>query len=694
MPQWLSDLWHYLTTDPLGIAIFTALVLALLQKLTGIPVRLWRALLRRIRSRPSSLDDESRLFEVVKDPAALLPKLYNEGDNPAPLADHRIGYQPRVPNRNITEELRAALKPRRYLLNAAPTGFGKTREAATLAQTMMINEGYRVVLVKHVWLDKPKALPAALYGDQRRIIILLDDLNGLFSQNKGMEPPNADGQAAAAGVPSCRDRLRELLDKFVEMCGEHEIRVIATARDEAAQWAQLAYDERDALWGRFAPVVRLPLPSEASQMALLESESERASVPTDRDDIPAMASANEGAFANLVLNLRRVQREGKSLSRDTFKPTLGGSWREDYERALRQHPAVRAIYDAMDVLRQAGIDLYPFVVEPTAARLWGGAWWQRWRRRRAIGAALRYLGDEKVMAQSEGRLAPKDGQIEAKGTTLDWRLHAEFLQKLLLRLADRRRDPLLGSLLGFGVTLYNAKQFEQAAALWKKGTALAPQNAVFANNLGVALANLNRPAEADAAYRKAIELNPQYATAYNNLGNLLRRTNRPEQAEETYRKGLLVDPDNTDILNNLVFLLRLQQRERDVVPLLEKWAALAPQDFNPPLALASIHKHLGDAAASAKYAAEARPLIPADDGYNLACLESICGNVDLALEQLRRAAQQPNFDREWARQDPDLEWIRNDPRFGEIVGKEEPPSPYPVPRGDAAPTSRSDVAQG
>lgn len=49
----------------------------------------------------------------------------------------------------------------------------------------------------------------------------------------------------------------------------------------------------------------------------------------------------------------------------------------------------------------------------------------------------------------------------------------------------------------------------------------------------------------------------------------------------------------------------------------------------------------------------------------------VCGNVDAALEHLRRAAQAKDFDRAWAWQDPDLGWIRSNPRFSEIIGEIE-----------------------
>lgn len=51
------------------------------------------------------------------------------------LADHRITYQPRDPNRDTQAELNAALNRSRCLLVTASTGYGKTREAGRRART-------------------------------------------------------------------------------------------------------------------------------------------------------------------------------------------------------------------------------------------------------------------------------------------------------------------------------------------------------------------------------------------------------------------------------------------------------------------------------------------------------------------------------------------------------------------------------
>ena len=101
--------------------------------------------------------------------------------------------------------------------------------------------------------------------------------------------------------------------------------------------------------------------------------------------------------------------------------------------------------------------------------------------------------------------------------------------------------------------------------------------------------------------------------------------------------------------------------------MLEKLIKIDSEEFDPHLALASINKQLGKKV-SPEHLVKARELIPLDDFYNLACLESVCANFDQSFENLAKAAHRERFNPRWAWQDPDLQWIRNDPRFEKIVG--------------------------
>jgi len=367
MPQWLRDLWQFLTTQKEPIDTLLKILGFLFG--SGVLVALARGLYwLYLRVRRARLPAEPRAFDVITDPAVLLPRLYNEEGDPDPLAHHRIPYRRRDPRRDLQAELRQALSAHRYLLITAPSGYGKTREAATLALSLM-REGYRVVRVlKTPWLDVPKTFPPQLQDDRRRILILLDDLNGLFRLGSVTLPPRAE-EGPTPALPSVRDRILRVLDYFERVCGEREIRVLATARSEESEWQVLDFDPRDRLWGRFERVELGPLRDEA--VGMLEELVERAGLDAEREQFPAIARTNDGTFMNVVLNLRRLRHERRPVTLQNYIATLHGSWREVYEAASR-HPAVPCIYDGIGVLREARIALYPWVVEPVAGLVWGG----------------------------------------------------------------------------------------------------------------------------------------------------------------------------------------------------------------------------------------------------------------------------------------------------------------------------------
>ncbi len=256
------------------------------------------------------------------------------------------------------------------------------------------------------------------------------------------------------------------------------------------------------------------------------------------------------------------------------------------------------------------------------------------------------------------------GNLLAKDATRVVDAEAEYRKAIELDPDSAQAHNNLGNLLA-----ENAARTAEAEVEYRKAVRLDPNFATAHYNLGALLArDPLRASEAEIEYREAIRLNPNYISPHNNLGLLLyEKLNRPVEAEAEYREALRLDSNLAQAKQGLALLLRLTSREDEAIPLLEKMLQLDAQNADALLALASVHKKLGHAEESAKFAVQARALIKPEDWYNLACLESVCGNTDTAIENLRRAAQAEKFNRDWAKRDPDLEWIRDDPRFKEIV---------------------------
>jgi tetratricopeptide (TPR) repeat protein len=186
-----------------------------------------------------------------------------------------------------------------------------------------------------------------------------------------------------------------------------------------------------------------------------------------------------------------------------------------------------------------------------------------------------------------------------------------------------------------------AEDPNEAERLYREAIELDPGDILAHNNLGTVLDKLSRAAEAEGAYRKVIELDPTNSDAYYNLGLLLEKDPaRSAEAVEAYRRVIDLDPKDPDASQNFL--------------------ALA-------LTLASTYKRQGNEMELNKYLVLAREQIKPDDWYNLARIDSLSGETDGAIENLKRAAQAESFDREGARHDPDLESICNDPRVVEIL---------------------------
>lgn len=179
----------------------------------------------------------------------------------------------------------------------------------------------------------------------------------------------------------------------------------------------------------------------------------------------------------------------------------------------------------------------------------------------------------------------------------------------------------------------------ESEADFRKAIELNPENALAFYKLGLLLTqDPARLSEAETAYHKAIELEPNNAQYNYRLALLLHENlHRLGEAETAYRQAIALAPDDPFFYSGLISLLVQQSRQAEARPFIVKMRAM---------------------------------LSTAENWYGLATLDAILGNTEAAIDYLRQAAREVNFNRSWARNDPDLSSIRNDARFNEIVGNQ------------------------
>ena len=103
---------------------------------------------------------------------------------------------------------------------------------------------------------------------------------------------------------------------------------------------------------------------------------------------------------------------------------------------------------------------------------------------------------------------------------------------------------------GWGVLLYDRKDYADAILKYRKAVELDPKNVDAYYNWGKALGALGEQENAIVKYHKAAELNPKYAPPYVGWGNALvslRKYN--EEAIEQFHIAVLLDPKYADAYN-------------------------------------------------------------------------------------------------------------------------------------------------
>jgi len=245
------------------------------------------------------------------------------------------------------------------LLVESRSGMGKTREVAELAARLCDEEDWTVCVATgnaDALMGAPAAFPGDLRG--RRVLFVLDDLHQrVVAGSVGQEPYSR--------------RLNAFLEFFDRAMSPGEMCVVATARTEPHHQKQLGFDPTRPLWSRFK-VYELPEFTLTGLGSMLMDLAGWAKVDVAADQVNQMVSNSDRTLRTLVANVDRARRRRERLTLASWLPTQGRSWETSFAAAGGRWPDVERVYQALHLIREAGVPVRFRYVAQLGTRL-GGA---------------------------------------------------------------------------------------------------------------------------------------------------------------------------------------------------------------------------------------------------------------------------------------------------------------------------------
>ncbi len=216
--------------------------------------------------------------------------------------------------------------------------------------------------------------------------------------------------------------------------------------------------------------------------------------------------------------------------------------------------------------------------------------------------------------------------------------------------------------------------------------------------------------KADSASRRALELAPDSAEAWASRGVALSLKGDYEEAEKAFLTAIHHDARLFEAYYFYARVAFAQGKPEKAIELYEKASQVNPYDYQAPLLVAQIYTDLGrrqeadEARVRGVQIAEARLKLSPDDSralymganglvglgkyeqglewanralmidpdepmvvYNVACIQSLAGRVEEAIESLERAVRNGLTQRGWIEHDSNLDPLRPHPRYQALL---------------------------
>ena len=219
----------------------------------------------------------------------------------------------------------------------------------------------------------------------------------------------------------------------------------------------------------------------------------------------------------------------------------------------------------------------------------------------------------------------------------------------------------------------NLKAAEEAS---RRALLLDPELAEAHVARGLALSLSKRFDDAQMEFETATRLDPKLFETYYFYARTCFQNGRLEEAAHLFARAEEVNPDDYQSPNMLGMVYSGMGRKSDAeaayrraMLAAEKHLELHPDDARALYLGATALSRLGERARSLDWAARALAIDPEDCGilYNVACVYSLQGKIDDAVNCLEKAVVRAYWYRRWAQHDSDLDNLRGDPRFQDLM---------------------------
>ena len=284
------------------------------------------------------------IFEIIDDPDQVIAAVFRMESGQG-LPPYEIDY---IKAREGTDDMQQTLTESLLdaggmLLLHSRAGLGKTREVAELAEYFCRRHGWVVCVSRGGEADKAlnrlADFPEALHD--KRLLLIFDDLHRRVCSSGQEQIPYAE-------------RLADLLDYLSQQMSPGSLRVLGTARSEPHHWKRLGFEQDRAPWRLFG-LYELPEFTVAGLQQILRGLARQAHVELAEEDISTMVINSDRTLRTLLDNVNFAASGSRPLTLESWLPTQGESWDMRYREARGLYPGVQAVYEAIHLIREAGV---------------------------------------------------------------------------------------------------------------------------------------------------------------------------------------------------------------------------------------------------------------------------------------------------------------------------------------------------